>query len=358
MKRTKIIDSHMHIPQWLRDDGMIAFDVVNEYRENNGIEYVDNMCCSNNANLWGGYEPDQSILGAISKVENPYVFNHGCLYIPQDVKETEKYDFVAQIEELMELGMDGIKICDFKPDAYKILNVEKRLSEYEKVIDYCEKYNVHMCWHVADPDFFWDETKVSDRVKELGWFYGDGTYPSYEKLIGYACDMIERHPRLNVQLAHAFFKSDKPDEVEALLSKHPNVTVDFAPGGEMFAGFSKHYDRWCDIFRNYSDRFLFATDASVTYTADYMSGLAHRVLRFLTTDDVFNYIDEYVAHGINLSGEHLENMLHRNHERTVGYVPRQISTSALKRYIARYLPLMPDSQNRKMIENYYRKNYV
>lgn len=126
----------------------------------------------------------------------------------------------------------------------------------------------------------------------------------------------------------------------------------------MFAGFSKHYDRWCDIFRNYSDRFLFATDASVTYTADYMSGLAHRVLRFLTTDDVFNYTDEYVAHGINLSGEHLENMLHRNHERTVGYVPRQISTSALKRYIARYLPLMPDSQNRKMIENYYRKNFV
>ena len=74
---------------------------------------------------------DQSILGSIAKLENSHVFTHGCLYIPQDVNLTKQYDFVNQLEEMMELGLDGIKICDFKPDAYKILNVEHRLDEYE-----------------------------------------------------------------------------------------------------------------------------------------------------------------------------------------------------------------------------------
>lgn len=32
--------------------------------------------------------------------------------------------------------------------------MEKRLEDFETYFDYCEKYDVPMCWHVADPDFF------------------------------------------------------------------------------------------------------------------------------------------------------------------------------------------------------------
>ena len=71
---TKIIDGHMHILQWERSDGKSTFDVIEEYRSQNGIAYVDNMCCSNNGDLWDGYEADQSILGAVAKLENPHVF--------------------------------------------------------------------------------------------------------------------------------------------------------------------------------------------------------------------------------------------------------------------------------------------
>lgn len=124
----QIIDAHMHIPQWVRYDGKLVFDILKEYQTNNNIAYVDNMCCSNNGNLWSGYEPDQSILGAIAKLENPTVFTHGCLYIPQDITQIPKFNFKNQLEELMEIGIDGVKICDFKPDAYKVLNVEKLMA--------------------------------------------------------------------------------------------------------------------------------------------------------------------------------------------------------------------------------------
>ena len=354
----KKIDGHMHIPQWVRSDGKSAFAVIEEYQKNNDVAYVDNMCCSNNANLWEGYEMDQSILGAIAKLENPSVFTHGCLYIPQDETQLRQYNFKSQLEELMEIGLDGVKICDFKPDAYQVLNVEKHLEEYDEYISCCEKYGVHMCWHVADPDFFWDETKVSDRIKKLGWFYGNGFYPSYEKLIAFAYQMIDRHPKLRVLLAHAFFKSNEPDEVERLLEKYPNVSIDFAPGGEMFDGFRTHYDKWYGIFRKYSDRFVYATDASTLQTAERMSYLAQNVLRFLQTDDVFDFSTEHVAHGIGLEQEHLENMLYKNHERAVGAAPRAINRTALKKYIDRYLPLMPDSQNKRLTEEYYRKNLL
>ena len=354
----KIIDGHMHILQWVRKDGTLAFDVIEQYCEENGIAYVDNMACSNNANLWKYYEMDQSILGAIAKLESPRVFSHGCLYIPEDPSQFKKYDFKSQLEELMELGMDGVKICDFKPDAYKLLNVANRLEDYDKYIDYCEKYGVHMCWHVADPDFFWDEDKVPQIIKDVGWFWGGGSYPSYENLIALAYEMIEKHPNLHVWLAHAFFKSNEPDEVETLLQKHPHVSIDLAPGGEMFDGFRTHYDKWHTIFRKYSDRFIYATDASTAKPTEKMSALAQNVKRFLETDDVFDFSSENHAHGIKLEKKHLENILFKNHERDVGATPRAINKHALKKYIDRYLPLMPDSQNKRLTEEYYRKHLL
>ncbi len=349
------IDGHMHIPQWLRFDDKTAFQVIDDYCRDYHIAYVDNMCCTNNADLWDGYEMDQSILGAIAKLESPHVFTHGCLWIP---KNGPVCNFVDQLEELMEMGLDGIKICDFKPDAYKLLNVAAHLDEYEDYISACEKYGVHMCWHVADPDFFWDGDKVSQEIKSLGWFYGNGTYPAYDALMDYAYGLLDRHPKLHVQLAHAFFHSEEPDKLEALLQKHPNVQIDLAPGGEMFNGYRHHYDKWYRIFRTYSDRFVYATDTSTTYDDSGLEYLAESVWRFLATDDRFDYSDSVQIHGIALDGEQLENILYNNHARAVGDKPKPIHKPALKRYIDRHLPDMPDSQNKRKIEAYYRKELL
>ncbi len=353
-----IVDGHMHISQWIMGDGRDVFEALREYQNKSGVAYVDNMSCSNNGNLWGGFEMDQSILGAIAKLENPTVFSHSCLYIPENPELRSKFDFVSQLDELMELGLDGVKICDFKPDAYKLLDVKNHLEDYDAYIGHCEKYGVHMCWHVADPDYCWDTNKAPDNFKKLGWFYGNGEYPSYEELIGLAYKMIENHPKLNLLLAHAFFKSDAPDEIEAILKKYPSICIDLAPGWEMFDGFRAHYEKWCNIFRKYSDRFIYGTDATICSSIDAMVSSAKCTQRFLETDGEFEIPTSRIAHGIKLEGEQLENVLFKTHQRTVGEKPREINKTALKKYIERYLPYMPDSKNRQLTEEYYRKNLL
>ena len=81
----------------------------------------------------------------------------------------------------------------------------------------------------------WDGIVV-DYARKVGWFYGDGTYPSYDDFINMTYRLLDAHPNLNVMLAHMFFKSFQPDEVEALLQKYPHVTIDLAPGWGMMDG--------------------------------------------------------------------------------------------------------------------------
>ena len=354
MKR-KIVDSHMHLVQWMRDDGNDIFENLKEYQKNNGICAVDNMCCSNNGDLWARYEADQSILGAILKLENPTFFTHGCLFLPNGYTDYKGFDFKSQLDELMEIGLDGIKICDFKPDAYKLFRVDKHFSEYEDFIGYCEKYGVHMCWHVADPETSWDADKVTEMAKLKGWYYGDGTYPTYDELINMTYALLDAHPRLNVMLAHMFFKSFEPCEVEGILKKYPNVCFDMAPGWEMFAGFEAHYNEWSQIFRKYSARFLYATDMTLPRDIEFLNTSAQLVLRFLETDEEFDVRAGHHTKGIKLEEEYLDNILYKNHERTVGAKPKEINKKALKKYIERYLPYMPDTKNKFLTEEYYRK---
>jgi hypothetical protein len=144
--------------------------------------------------------------------------------------------------------------------------------------------------------------------------------------------------------------------MERLLSDHPNVTIDLALGREMFDGFSSHYEAWHRLFRDYSDRFVYATDAATTQPAAKMAHRAESVLRFLQTDEKFLFSNSNSVHGIKLEQQHLENILHKNHERDVGVTPREINRAALRKYMDRYLPLMPDSRSKYMAELYYRKN--
>ena len=67
---------------------------------------------------------------------------------------------------------------------------------------------------------------------------------------------------------------------------------------------------------------------------------------------------EVLLADIGLGKEHLENILYRNHERSVRVHPKPINKAALKKYINRYLPLMPDSQNKRMTEVYYRNHLL
>ncbi len=352
------IDAHMHITQWHTPEGNTCFDAIDKYCEKNNIDSVDIMCCSNNADLWGGYEADQCIIAAIAKNENPNTYIHGCMLLPNMIsgKAPDTFDFKYQLEMLMSMGFDGIKCCEFKPDSFKINEMRKNLPDYEPYFKYCEENDVPMCWHIADPEKFWDAELVPEFAKEEGWLYDDDTFPSYKELYTIAYEILDRHPKLRVMLAHAFFLSKYPDKMIHVLNKYPNVTIDLSPGWEMFEGFGKHYDKWFDIFRTYSDRFLFATDADLSYGEAQATDMVENITRFLCTKDEFTTIRNYKTKGIALEKNKLENILSENGRRILGNKPKTLDRAVLKEYCKTYMQYIPESKNKSEIEKYLKKN--
>ena len=358
LKMAKIIDAHMHISNWQDSDGKLTVDILKEYCQNMKIDSVVDMCCSNNGNLlsWG-MQPDQCVLAAIMKYQLPQTYVFGCLLFPDMVKgeAPKEFDFKYQVEMLDAMGFDGFKICEFKPDSYKINNMERLLVDYEPYLTYCEEHDIPMCWHVADPDCFWDPEMVSDDVKQRGWFYGDPSYPQYDYLQKIAYQLLDRHPKLRVMLAHAFFISEYPERMIALLEKYPNVTIDLAPGWEMFAGFKHHYEKWYEIFRKYSNRFLFATDTGLG-NIGYATLLAENELRFLKTTDEFETPGNYQTRGIALEKEHLDKILSGNCVKMLGEQPKPLDKNIFKEYCKTFMPYIPDSKNKPEIEKFLKNN--
>ncbi len=358
---TPKIDAHLHINRWRANDGTPVFDSVRRYLRESSFDSIDNMCCSNNANLWDGYERDQNILAAVVKLEIPETYAHGCMMIPtpeEEAADPARFDFVEQLEMLTAMGFDGIKFCEFKPDSYKIHQMDERLESFEPYFAYCEKHHVPMCWHIADPEEFWDAEKVPHVAIEAGWFYGNGTFPAQEDLYRKTYAILDRHPNLTVVLAHAFFLSNKPAEARALFRKYPNVSIDLAPGWEMFDGFRTHYDDWAEIFRTHADRILIATDAEVSGGGDFPLTIDERVTGFLTNTDTVELPWGYTIRGIALEEPHRSKIFAENCRRIVGETPKPIDRAVLKEYIKRYLPIIPPSENTAALEEYYRKNLL
>ncbi len=355
----KRIDAHMHFTKWYTKDGESALELLGKYYKDSHLDGADIMCCSNNGDLWSNYEADECILAAIVKNEYPQTYIHGCMMLPNMIADGEKipeeFSFTYQLEMLNAMGFDGIKFCEFKPDSFKVNKIEKYLPDFEKYFDYCEEKDIPMCWHIADPEEFWDIDRVPEWAKKSGWFYGDGSFPPLDKLYELTYEILDRHPKLRVMLAHAFFMSQNPDKMVRLLDKYPNVTIDLSPGWEMFDGFRHYYDKWYDIFRKYSDRFLFATDADMAYGKNDCNRPATNVLRFLETNDEFETPANHFAHGIALEKEPLENVLYKNCERILGDKPKKLDLNILKEYCKIFMPYIPESVDKLEIEKYLKR---
>ncbi len=353
----KRIDGHMHVARWTVGDETAA-DVLARYKREKGLTSVDIMCCSNRGQLWSGYHDDQNILAAMTKAEDPTTYIHGCMIIPAEITDTsEVYTFPYQLDMLMAMGFDGIKCCDFKPDSYKLHALDKREEAYDAYFDHCEQHHIPMCWHVADPATFWDPDKVAEWAIKAGYFYGDGSFPTCERLYERTLGILERHPNLTVMLAHMFFWSNEPGKVRQLLDKYPNVLLDMAPGWEMFAGFLAYRAEWQQIFRQYSHRIVFATDACMDSGSDYAGMLYENVCRFLTTTDEFETPGKHFTKGIALEDVHLQRIYHGNCERLLGNLPKPLDRNVLREYVRTYLPGLPVSENTTAIEAWMKRYF-
>ncbi|MBR6603164.1 MAG: amidohydrolase family protein [Clostridia bacterium] len=266
-----------------------------------------------------------------------------------DIGPFSHIPYERQAEALLDMGCDGIKMLNGKPDTRKLFGKGLDHESYDKMFSLLEERGTPVLIHSGDPETNWDVTKVSPNVIARGWFYGDGTFLTPEEIYAEKFRMLDKHPKLNVTFAHFFFLSNKMDEARRVFETYPNVKFDLTPGGEMFYGFSKDIDAWHDFFEEYSDRLLFGTDSYST--KDCNSQISDLVLKAITHDRTeFStpcYGRDFVIKGLDLCEETVDKIKYKNFERFVGSEPAAIDIEEMKKAANAILKVIKDDPNEK-----------
>lgn len=237
---------------------------------------------------------------------------------------------VSEAIRLMNMGCDGIKMLEGKPNIRKMYPI----PDFDDEIwgDYwamAEEQQIPICMHVNDPEEFWDENLVSEYARQVGWFY-DRTYVNNEEQYRQVLNVLERHPDLRIVFPHFFFLSKNLKRLSKILDSYPNVYIDITPGIELYYNLSDQQEEARRFFDIYQDRLCFGTDIgarSVIYeekiplSMEESESRINLVTRFLEEeDDYIMYPDGYyftaekerLMHGLGLPSEILQKIYEDN----------------------------------------------
>lgn len=350
-----VIDGHYHIFNWYDRDGNDFYETTKKYADSRNFKAVNLVASTCGA----ARDVSLNIMAAFYKLRYPETYIHGGLIYdtyPVPAVMPEGMDPLTQYQELMEIGFDGIKMIETKPDRAKLM--ERKISDelFEPFFAAMERDKTHVVWHSVDPETNWDITTILPVFIQSGWFYGDGTYPTSEELYQQTFDVLKRHPELNVTFAHFFFLSRFPQRLEEMFEMYPNAGVDLTPGREMYQAFGENYEYFRDFFIRYSDRLLYGTDANDGKSLEYNNERSDTVFRFLTTDQELHVWD-YRFRGLGLDEETADRILCGNFLRRVSDKPKPINRTALKAYIEKYRHLIRNEQIRAKIDEELEKGW-
>jgi Amidohydrolase len=268
-------------------------------------------------------------LGMLAKYRRPDLFrffagpDHSALLQPDAVTPS----FPEQVETLLEIGADGMKILASKPTGRKHLGVAVDGDYFRPLFEALEQSSLPLLWHTADPEEFWDPQLTPGWAAEKGWGYDD-SFPDKELLYQETENVLRRHPELKVILPHFYFLSADLPRAAALLEDFPNVCLDLAPGIELLYNLSKDPDASRVFFVKYSRRILFGTDAGMIPDAEENILRIETVGRFLETSDQFRLPsgsdfllgppEDGIIKGLDLPEETLRQICFLNFENIAG----------------------------------------
>jgi predicted TIM-barrel fold metal-dependent hydrolase len=317
-----IIDCHSHFG----GEDLDAIDGMIEHQRAGGIDQTCVLISSfpgrSNANPEGLY----------AKAKHPstvYLFP-GLDYaaVARDVDHRLTYSLAEQVDRLAEVGCDGIKMLNGKPNYRKTSGLALDSVIYDEYFARLAERHFPVLWHVNDPEEFWDPEQAPEWAKGPGWLYDD-SFPTKESIYGECERVLEKHPTLTIIFAHFYFLSDDLPRAAACLDRYPNVCFDLAPGIEMLHNFTKRPDEARGFFLKYQDRIIFGTDFAP-------GGLLSRiwvVRNFLETEEEFHVpTDERLfwpdhrtmMRGIALPEKVLKKIYADNFRRIVGPEPRKL----------------------------------
>ncbi|MBO5379842.1 MAG: amidohydrolase family protein [Clostridia bacterium] len=346
------IDGHIHMHRWYDEENEIDFSHgLEEYRCECGLKYIALAPLPSGNAIPVSRDVSNNIICAFYKLMNKDTFSYGGYIYPSYPAKKEEMagmELSVQHRELMEIGFDGIKMLEGKPNLYTLVGSPLDGELFDGVFDEMEKAGTYVLMHARDPECFWTEP-TEERIAKK-WFYGNGEYPTYNEMFDQIENVLKKHPKLNLCLAHFFFLGEYPEKLEALFEKYPNLTVDNTPGGEMYISFNKRPEYYRAFFEKYADRVIFGTDMDFPVHLEAGKWLCDRQYRYFATDETLMSFDDHKITGIKLPSECLQKIFSSNLLSKLGGAPKEINKAALARYIEKYKHLIRDEKLYALIE--------
>ncbi len=255
--------------------------------------------------------------------------------------------FAQYVDVLRKMGADGIKMIEGKAMIRKQLPIpDFDAPVYAPYWEKMAETKTPLIFHVNDPEEFWDPDRAPDWAREMGWFYGDGSFIDNEDQYRQVLRVLDRHPNLKVTFAHFFFLSAQLDRLAQYLDRYPGMHVDLTPGIEMYHNFAKQPQKARDFFIQYQDRILYGTDIGArALLADLKAGIEREeslarvevVRGFLEKEGPFSLQHqgflfggkEAVFHGVGLPAAVLDKIYTQNFVDFAGVSPKPLDHEAI-----------------------------
>ena len=303
----KKMDFHIHVTENSTNvEESIAY--LTEYCRQNKL---DGICIQAAAMSSKGFHPDCNEKCAAVAAANPNWYVFAGLHHDRD--------FVEQAKEYMAQGFKGIKLLEGKPSCYRHYGYGFDHPRFEPFFAYAEEHAIPLLIHNNDPLVHWDINKISKAAIAKGWYY-DSTMPSQAYFFQVLEDILARHPKLHVALAHFGFYSNDLPRAEALMEKYPNLMMDMTPASVIFFELSQTPEATKAFILKYQDRLLFGTDVSNKIQGEVLA-LNQRKYQYMTAFYEGKGMQDVLGHaiaGMDLDEEILQKIYWDNAMRFMG----------------------------------------
>ena len=162
-------------------------------------------------------------------------------------------DVAAGAHGMGELHDKGLGLVRVGEKAYFLDD-----PRFDPLWDEAGRLHVPVFVHVAEPAAFYEPpNEKNDLRRSANWsLYGKGT-PGFQAMLAKFETVLAKHPNTHFVAVHSFNLTNDLGAIATLLSKHPNVDIDFA--ARMWELARQPYSAR-RFFLAHTDRILFGTD--------------------------------------------------------------------------------------------------
>ncbi len=273
-----------------------------------------------------GFDGMQNLKGLyLKRVFQPNAYAFAGLVHPFEYTDERAVatSFEKQAIQYASVGYDGMKMLEGYPSLLRDRKgVPLNAKLYDGYYSFMEKNGLPIVMHAANPTENWDVSTATPDAIRAGRVY-DASYPTKAEITAQVFDVMKKHPKLKLILAHWGFMADDRVLAEQFLGDYENTCFDITPGGEQYFYMEKDWSYWAQFIEKYGDRILYGTD---TYAFPGGEGASWEkwVLRrpalirgFFETNTEHEYLGEKFM-GHLLATELREKIYRKNAERIFG----------------------------------------